>query len=54
MMAKGAQTTELSAADAKAFLRAADEGMWANLQRLAPQNAGKLRQAFTAAMQAGK
>jgi TRAP-type C4-dicarboxylate transport system substrate-binding protein len=54
MVAKGAQTIELPAADAKAFLAAADEGMWSNLQRLAPQNADRLRQVFTAAMQAGK
>ncbi len=49
MLAKGAQVTELSAEEAKTFLAAADNGMWANLQRLAPQNAARLKQAFEAA-----
>jgi len=54
MIAKGAQTIELSSAEAKTFLAAADDGLWANLQRLAPQNAERLKQAFHKAMQSGK
>jgi TRAP-type C4-dicarboxylate transport system substrate-binding protein len=54
MIAKGAQTVELSPAEAKTFLAAADDGMWANLHRLAPQNADRLKQAFYKAMQSDK
>lgn len=54
MVSKGAQTVALSDAEAKTFLAAADDGMWANLQRLAPQNVGRLQPAFEAAARAGK